>query len=112
MRLINDSLAILRISAPEALITTYERLSPAPKRNVSTSEVTWNDDEDHTGVVNLVTAVDVRHPVTTDSDSRRGDVEDQFPRILRDREPHRLTLLDESERNALMEKKPPQGDRA
>jgi len=112
MRLINDSLAMLRTLAPKALITTYERLSPAPKHNVSTSEATWNDDEDHTGVVNIVTAVDVRHPITTESDSRRGGVEDQFRRILRDREPHRLTLLDESERKALLEKKPPQGDRA
>lgn len=110
MRLINDSLAKLRTLAPDALITTYERLSPASKRDESTSEVTWNDDEDHTGVVNITTAVDVRHPVTTEDDSRRGGVEDQFRRILRDREPHRQTLLDENELRALTGKNPPQGD--
>jgi len=114
MRLINDSLMTLRTLAPEALMSAYERLSPAQKdrRNVVTPEITCSDNEDHTGVINVATAVDVRHPVTTENDSRRGGVEDQFPRILRDREPHRLSLLDENERKAVMDKKSSPGDSA
>ena len=113
MRLINDSLVTLRTLAPEALIATYERLSPSQRCDISTSDNAWNDDEDHTGVVNITTAIDVRYPVRTEDDSRRGGVEDQFRRILREREPHRQTLLNEAEGRALlMDKELPQGDDA
>ena len=99
MQLINDSLAELRTLAPEALMATYERLSPAEKqeRKESPAEIVWNDDEDQTGTVNTLTAVDVRHPVKAEDDLRRGGVTDQFKRLLQDREPHRLTMLDEDE---------------
>lgn len=92
MRLINESLATLRDLAPEALMATYERLSPAEKKRakVTPERVIWNDDEDHTGTVNILTAVDVRYPVKTENDMRRGGVANQFKRILRDREPHRF----------------------
>ncbi len=114
MRLINDSLVTLRTLAPEALHATYERLSPAQRKssNDAASEITWNDDEDHTGIVNITTVIGVRHPVTTENDLRRGGVADQLPHILRDREPHRLSLIDEAERKALLAKKSSQGDAA
>lgn len=107
MRLINDSLNTLRTLAPEALISTYERLSPAEKKEskASPAEIIWNDDEDHTGTINILTAVDVRYPVTKEDDLRRGCVADQFKRILQDRERCCLTLLDESELRALMNDK-------
>jgi hypothetical protein len=110
MKLINNDLASLRTLAPKALIATYELLSPAPKDDIKKSEESWNEDEDHQGVVNIVTAVDVRYPVTAENDSRRGGVEEQFKRILHDRGPHRLTLFDEAERNALVAGKSEQGD--
>jgi hypothetical protein len=102
---INELLATLRRLAPEAVLATYERLSPAKKKeeNTSKSEIIWNDDDDHTGTINIISAVDVRHPVTADDDLRRGGVADQFKRILRDREPHRLiTAKDENDLKAYM----------
>lgn len=99
MQLINDSLATLRTLAPKELMATYERLSPAEKKEprAQSVEIVWNDAENHTGTVNILSAVDVRHPVTAADDLRHGSVADQFKRILRDREPHRLNLLDEHE---------------
>lgn len=85
------------------MLSAYERLSPVDKKEEKSkpSEVVWNDDEDHTGVVNILSAVDVRHPITTDDDLRRGAVADQFKRILRDRDLHRLiTAKDEKELKA------------
>lgn len=107
MQLINDSLATLRTLAPQALMATYERLSPAEKKEpkAEPAETVWNDDEDHTGTINILTAVDVRHPATGEDDLRRGGVAHQFKRILRDREPHRLTVLDENELKAHMKNK-------
>lgn len=102
---INKSLETLRRLVPGAMLATYERLSPAEKKEEKTSpcEIIWNDDEDHTGTVNILSAVDVRHPVTTEDDLRRGGVADQFKRILRDREPHRLiTAKDENDLKTYM----------
>lgn len=102
---INESLQTLRQLVPDAMIATYERLSPVEKKEVKSNacEIAWNDDEDHTGVVNILSTVDVRHPITTGDDLRRGGVADQFKRILRDREPHRLiTAKDEKELKAYM----------
>lgn len=92
---INESLQTLRHLAPDALSSTYERLSPVEKKEEKSKQedIVWNDDEDHTGLVNILSAVDVRHPVTTDGDLRRGGVANQLKRILRDREPHRLTTV-------------------
>lgn len=91
---INESLQTLRELVPDAVTTTYERLSPVEKKEEGNrpTEIVWNDDEDHTGVVNILSAVDVRHPVMNADDLRRGGVADQFKRILRDRESHRLTI--------------------
>lgn len=107
MQLINDSLATLRTLAPQALMATYERLSPAEKKEpeAEQTEIVWNDDEDHTGTVNILTAVDVRYPATGEDDLRNGDVAHQVKRILRDREPHRFTVLDENELKAHIENK-------
>ena len=107
MQLINDSLATLRTLTPEALMATYECLSPADRKEPKSepAEIVWNDDEDHTGTINILTAVDVRHPATGEDDLRRGGVAHQFKRILRDREPHRLTVLDEDELKAHMKNK-------
>lgn len=102
---INESLQTLRQLVPDALTTTYERLSPVEKKEEKSkpTEIVWNDDEDHTGVVNILSAVDVRHPVTTADDLRRGGVADQFKRIHRDREPDRLiTAKDEKELKGYM----------
>jgi hypothetical protein len=88
MRLINQSLDDLRKTVPDALITTYKALSPAPRDESKDDEVR--------GVVNVVTAVDVRYPAE-EGDLRLGDVEDQFKRILREREPHRMQLMSEEE---------------
>lgn len=102
---INESLQTLRQLSPDAVTTTYGRLSPVEKKEEKSksTEIVWNDDEDHTGVVNILSAVDVRHPVTTADDLRRGGVADQFKRILRDREPHRLiTAKDEKELKSYM----------
>jgi len=100
---INESLQTLRALVPDAVTTTYERLSPVEKKEEENrpTEIVWNDDEDHTGVVNILSAVDVRYPVTTADDLRRGGIADQFKRILREREPHQLTTAkDEKELKA------------
>lgn len=105
MQLINDSLSTLRTLAPQALIATYERLSPGEKKEPKPerTEIVWNDDEDHTGTINILSAVDVRHPASAGDDLRCGGVAHQFKRILRDREPHRLSVLDEAELKAHMQ---------
>jgi hypothetical protein len=99
MQQINGALATLRTLAPQVLIATYARFSPADKTEPKpdASEIVWDDDEDHTGVVNILTAVDVRYPVAASDDSRFGDVTHQFTRILLNREPHRLTTLGKNE---------------
>lgn len=104
LRQINEPLASLRVLAPDALIVTYERSSPAQRdkqsQGTEPSTIEWNDDEDHSGIVNILTAVDVRHPALAPGDWRRGGVEAQFRRILREREVHRLILADEGEGNS------------
>jgi len=89
MILINESLAVLRDLAPDALARTYEQFSPAEKEEapVLSTDIEWNDDEEHSGTINIPTAVDVRYPVTTEHDPRRGGVKDQFKRIIQDRNP-------------------------
>jgi len=96
MDLINDSLTALRSLAFDALIGTYQNLSPAKTEatNGGVSKTGRDDAGDHTGVVNIVTCVDVRHPVTEVDDERRGGVAEQFERILREREPHHLSFTD------------------
>lgn len=113
MRLINDSLATLRTLAPKEMLATYDRLSPAEKKEPKTvpSEIVWNDNEDHTGTINILSAVDVRYPATKDDDLRRRSVAEQFERILRNREPRRLNLLDENELGSVQTNNEAKGNR-
>lgn len=90
MEIINAALEVLRNTAPKAFASTYEELSPR-----STQKVTRADD-DHTGTVNILTAVDARHPATGD-DRRVGGVERQLSRVAHEREPHRMELVSEEE---------------
>lgn len=76
----------MRNVAPTALLDTYKDMSPIPKENSDESQ----------GVINVLTAVDVRYP-PKEGDLRIGGVKDQFRRILRGREKCRLELLDEAE---------------
>jgi hypothetical protein len=88
MKLINQALDELRSAASDALTSTYKRLSPRPKDESKEDELQ--------GVVNVLTAVDVRYP-PKEAELRVGNVENHFERILRDREPHRMQLLSEDE---------------
>lgn len=90
MEMINGSLTDLRMTAADTLNEVYKEWSPAPTDETNNQQI---DDDELRGVVNILTAVDVRHPIKDEDDSRRGDVEDQFTRILRDRQPHRLELF-------------------
>lgn len=82
MNLINRPLDELRNLAPEALVGTYKEQSPAPK----------NKSNKLTGIVNVLTAVDVRYPPKGD-DSRVGGVEAQFRRILQDRQKRGMVVM-------------------
>jgi len=88
MKLINRSLNDLRKAMPETLAATYKLLSPAPKEK--------SRDDELRGVVNVLTAVDVRYPPKY-GDLHFGGVEAQFNRILRDRKPHQMQLMSEEE---------------
>ena len=87
MRLINEDLAELRSIADKALNSIYKEFSPrdydAPPDD---------DDSIIEGYVNILTAIDVRHPAKGD-DKRIGGVVDQFQRIIEDRQPTRMQLL-------------------
>ena len=89
MTLINQARDDLRKTVPEALKATYESLSPAPKDK--------SRDDELQGVVNVLTAVDVRHPAVKGDDPRLGGVENQFPRILRNRQPHKMELFSDKD---------------
>jgi len=93
MALINGALDKLRLVAPEALKKIYESL--LPKGPGKTAE---NEDDEITGAVNILNAVDVMHPPKT-GDGRLGKVSDQFARILSEREPKKLALLSKQEMN-------------
>ena len=88
MSLINNDIEQLRKLAESALDLTYKEQSP---RDYDKPE----DDGDEsiiTGCVNILTAIDVRHP-PKGNDRRVGGVEDQFNRILKEREPTRMQML-------------------
>ena len=88
MRFINQSLIDLRKTLFETLIATYKALSPAPKDK--------SNDDELRGVVNILTAVDVRYPAE-EGELRFGSIEDQLKRVQQDREPHGMELLSEEE---------------
>lgn len=89
MTLINQALDTLRAVASDALLSTYASMSPQAKHSES-------DDDQHSGVVNILTTVDTRHPPKGD-DRRVGSVINQFPRILDERQLQRMQLLSEEE---------------
>lgn len=89
MKLINQALDDLRKNFPEVLKATYKSLSPHRRTSQKMTKLR--------GVVNVLTAVDVRHPIVKEDDPRLGRVEDQFPRILRDRQPHKMELFSDQE---------------
>jgi len=90
MQLINNDLAKLRTLAASALELVYKELSP---KNQDTKP---DDDNVLVGCINILTAIDVRHPPKT-NDKRFGDVTNQFKRIIDDRQPTQLHLLSKDE---------------
>jgi hypothetical protein len=89
--IINEALGQLRASANDALLAVYTALSP------HSNQPTPPDGNDKLmATVNILTAVDVRHPVTAE-DNRRGGVAQQLPRIADERLPHRMQLLSREE---------------
>lgn len=91
--LIRGEIELLRAAAGSALIATYDRFSPKPNSPED------DKDEDLVGVVNILTAIDVKHPPKGD-DVRVGGVDRQLARVPRDRKLHGLELLSE---NAIQE---------
>jgi len=87
MSLIRESLRDLRQEAPEALTSAYQKLSR--HREIP--------DEEIAGTINILTAIDVRHPPEHDDDPRIGDVKSQFKRISEERQPRKLELLSREE---------------
>lgn len=91
MQLINEDLVKLRLLANEALELIYKELSPKDY-DVSSD----GNDSVIAGCVNILTAIDVRHPAKG-NDVRVGTVIDQFQRIIDDRQPTRMQLLSDEE---------------
>jgi hypothetical protein len=77
----------LRQEAPEALTSAYQKLSR--HREIPNEEIA--------GTINILTAIDVRHPPEYDDDPRIGDVRSQFKRISEERQPRKLELLSREE---------------
>lgn len=94
MKLINGSLDDLRKCAPKEIDAVHRELSPAHRE-----KSTGGSTDEMNGITNHLSAVDVLHPVKDENDLRRGTVEDQFKRIMRDREPHQLILMSQEEMN-------------
>jgi hypothetical protein len=87
MPLIREIVRELRQEAPEALMSAYKRLSR--HRIIPEEEIA--------GTINILTAIDVRHPPERDDDPRIGGVESQFTRILEERQPRNFELLSREE---------------
>jgi hypothetical protein len=86
--LINAGLFELRSLAPDAIEETYPSMMP---------RLVERTPDEIIGRVNILTPVDVRTPVTRKNDPRRGKVLDQFARLGRERQPHKLSLLTKEE---------------
>lgn len=103
--LINAGLSELRVLSPDAMESTYDAMVP--------SLVERTPDE-IVGSINIVTPVDVRTPVTTENDLRRGGVLEQFRRLSQERLPHKLSLLTKEELKKrapdIYKKRYPEGD--
>ena len=92
MQIINNEIENLRLLAENALESTYKEQSPQDHDSLEDD----GDDSIIVGCVNILTAIDVRHPPKGD-DRRVGKVEDQFNRILEEREPMRMQMLSSEE---------------
>lgn len=93
MKLINTELNNLRNIASDALLSTYKQLSP---QSSAKDEKDSDEDDKVRGCVNILTAIDMRHPPKED-DKRFGTVEDQFQRIIDERQPYSMELLTDEE---------------
>jgi len=91
-QLIEDDLDKLRQLASDSLESVYQELSPRDYEE----KPEGNDDSEILGCVNILTAIDVRHPPKS-NDKRFGSVSDQFQRIVDDRQPIRMQMLSEEE---------------
>ncbi|WP_085589236.1 hypothetical protein [Thalassospira sp. MCCC 1A01428] len=92
MERINERLIFLRTLKCNSLDEVYKTLSPREFNDK-------NDDQDKEtliGCINILTAIDVRHPPTK-NDRRVGDVRSQMNRIYDERQPMKMTLLTEEE---------------
>lgn len=86
--LINAGLSELRTLAQEAMERTYDGMLPL---------LVERTPDEIVGGVNILTPVDVKTPVTKKDDPRRGGVLEQFPRLVRERKPHKMSLLTKEE---------------
>lgn len=83
----------LRQVCPTAIGAAYEYMSP---KELDPQAIDDEDDDSITGCVNVLTTLDVRYPAAN-NDVRAGSVENQFERILRERELHSMEILTEKE---------------
>ncbi|MFA4917282.1 MAG: hypothetical protein WC560_11520 [Syntrophales bacterium] len=99
MGLINNDLSILRLHAADALESVYKEFSPKDYDAEPNG-----DDSIIVGCVNVLTAIDARHPPKGD-DKRVGGVADQFQRIIAERQPTSMQLLSEEEMKKIFPEK-------
>jgi len=92
MELIFEGLDQLRELDSSSLMETYQLMSPRDYDGDENSE----DSDELVGCVNILTAIDVRHPPKGD-DQRVGDVCAQIKRIGYERQPMRMQLLTDQE---------------
>lgn len=89
--LIEYHLDDLRQLSDGALRKTFEELSPK-------SKIEDQDSCDElVGITNILTAINVQNPPRNEQDTRHGSVENQFQRILNDRQPNNMLLLSKEE---------------
>lgn len=81
MEIILTNLTDLRDIAPEALKKVYEQYTPDSPEDS-------DKDDKLIGRVNILTCIDIRHPA-----NNKSNIEEHYDRILRDREPTRMSLL-------------------
>jgi hypothetical protein len=90
MNMIRFGLNELREHAPDALAAIYSEMSPRSRKIEDAS------DDDHTGVVNILTAIDVRYP-PTEGDPRVGGITEQLLRVEHERQYFQMELVSEEE---------------
>jgi hypothetical protein len=87
-KIINEGLAELRSNAMQAMDSTYKSLLP---------KLIEKHPDEIIGGTNIVTPVDVNNPVTSTDDLRYGGALKQFPRLQKERSPHRMSLLNKED---------------